>query len=452
MKILKNIEFLEQLQSGQSLFYQLDIRLSLAVIIDLKKLNNEVVFRECFFKGEKITFISSEINDVALSFNNCQFFDNDIFFDNVECREIAFNEVSVHNILSIDAKNITKLSIREFSGLKSNLVLQGNIDGVNIFNSKCFGGIICQNVFCKFFAITGSYISDLQIMHCKYDSFNVSKNFFVESADHYTNFSIFETFEFSKNSIDSNFNFYGCTFSKITRFENLDLTPNSKFGIIDSTFNDKVLFDYSSLGKFKLINVDFVNEASFQETCFTEIDLVKIYFKNNVLFDQIEIRNINSCNRKTIRTIKQQLQKAENKIDYNRFRAYELHAYYRELNWKWSEGFRDKVVLGATILSTGFDHSWRRALGFTLGFGLLFYSLFFISVNHLLDWDLSNWREYGTGYFRFLIVTDLYSPLANGREYISNTNFLGWIVFILGKIFIAFGIYEMIQAFRKFKA
>lgn len=39
---------------------------------------------------------------------------------------------------------------------------------------------------------------------------------------------------------------------------------------------------------------------------------------------------MNECDRRTIRTIKQELQKAENRIDYNRFRAYELAAHYKE--------------------------------------------------------------------------------------------------------------------------
>jgi len=54
------------------------------------------------------------------------------------------------------------------------------------------------------------------------------------------------------------------------------------------------------------------------------------------------------------------------------------------------------------------------------------------------------------GAFRFFLVTDFSSPFRAKGEFFENWGI--WIPLILGKIFIAFGIYEMIQAFRKFKA
>jgi len=43
-----------------------------------------------------------------------------------------------------------------------------------------------------------------------------------------------------------------------------------------------------------------------------------------------------------------------------------------------------------------------------------------------------------------------FNPLVNDKVYLTNP--LSWLIFIFGKIVIAFGIYEMIQSFRKFKA
>ncbi|WP_294824661.1 hypothetical protein, partial [uncultured Flavobacterium sp.] len=145
-----------------------------------------------------------------------------------------------------------------------------------------------------------------------------------------------------------------------------------------------------------------------------------------------------------------------NKIDYNHFRAYELEAYYQELDWNWESGFKDKTILWTTKHVTGFNHSWRKALRFILLSALGFYTLFFIAENYALRLSWSGIPQYITGYFRFLLVTDFYNPLIqNGREYILSDGWnhvISWFLFILGKIFIAFGIYEMIQAFRKFKA
>jgi hypothetical protein len=122
--------------------------------------------------------------------------------------------------------------------------------------------------------------------------------------------------------------------------------------------------------------------------------------------------------------------------------------YYKEL--RWNGNFRDKFILATTWLATGFDHSWRRALVFTLSFGFLFYNLFFISERYYYTFDIARWREFVSGYFRFLLVTDFYNPLIKERVFLTEP--LSWLIFILGKIFIAFGIYEMVQAFRKFKS
>ena len=69
-----------------------------------------------------------------------------------------------------------------------------------------------------------------------------------------------------------------------------------------------------------------------------------------------------------------------------------------------------------------------------------------------INLNFASVKDFLSGYFRFLIVTDFYNPLEKERIFIDNSNTWGWIIFILGKIVLAFGIYEMIQAFRKFKA
>ncbi len=61
---------------------------------------------------------------------------------------------------------------------------------------------------------------------------------------------------------------------------------------------------------------------------------------------------------------------------------------------------------------------------------------------------------YINGFFKYILVTNFDSPLAKENNPISNEMFNyipSYFVFILGKILIAFGIYEMIQSFRKFR-
>jgi len=57
-----------------------------------------------------------------------------------------------------------------------------------------------------------------------------------------------------------------------------------------------------------------------------------------------------------LRTIKQEFQKTENKIDFNRYRNYELNAHYKELSFRKTEQIQLFYGLqnGPQILEIGF--------------------------------------------------------------------------------------------------
>jgi hypothetical protein len=214
----------------------------------------------------------------------------------------------------------------------------------------------------------------------------------------------------------------------------------------------------------------FYDIISLQETYFDIVDIERTIFEKQVYFDDIQIKQIYKCNTRTIRTIKLQLQKAENKIDYNRFRVYEFNAYRDDIKRKLKEFEkdnnhlnhrarepiqlrRDGFILWLSDIVSEYGTDWKRALKFTLYSGILLYSLFFICENYKYKIDLLNWNNitrFTSGLFRFFLVTDFFNPLDSHRTYLTNP--LSWLIFIFGKIVIAFGIYEMIQSFRKFKA
>ncbi|WP_417352419.1 hypothetical protein [Flavobacterium alkalisoli] len=263
--------------------------------------------------------------------------------------------------------------------------------------------------------------------------------------------NIFNFIYFNQCSFNNNETFTKCEFKDYSYFENLIDINSGILNFIDCIFHQYISFNNSQLNKFSIERSTFKDIASFQQTNFQLIKIDRVNFEKGAYFDEISL-NIKGCDRISLRTIKQQLQKAENRIDYNRFRGYELQAYYQELDWK--NNFKDKAILWATKASTGFEHSWTKALRFVLTGAAIFYSLFFFSENYMLspNLDFSSLKDFLSGYFRFLIVTDFYNPLEEKRIFIDNSNTIGWIIFILGKIVLAFGIYEMIQAFRKFKA
>jgi len=94
-----------------------------------------------------------------------------------------------------------------------------------------------------------------------------------------------------------------------------------------------------------------------------------------------------------------------------------------------------------------------KGLRFTLISGFTAFSLFFIFENTRLTVDLNNWQDFVYGYFRFFLITDFKNEYYEAGERVLKFNsIISLFPFIIGKIVIAFGIYEMIQSFRKFKA
>ena len=73
--------------------------------------------------------------------------------------------------------------------------------------------------------------------------------------------------------------------------------------------------------------------------------------------------------------------------------------------------------------------------------------------NFKLNIDLNDWQDFVYGYFRFFLITDFKNEYYEAGERVLKFNsIISLFPFIIGKIAIAFGIYEMIQSFRKFKA
>lgn len=296
--------------------------------------------------------------------------------------------------------------------------------------------------------------STIDILNLSYNKFNGYFNF--KNTKILTS-SIFDTctfksIQFKETDLGHNCLFNNCSFENL-HFLKCKNILNTHLTIKNSLFTNFSHFNESKLNNLKITHTTFEKKASFDSVEVNIINLNQVTFLQGAYFDDIKINKIEDCDRKTIRTIKQELQKAENRIDFNRFRAYELAAHYKELDWKWESGFIDKSILFITKISTDFGNSWRKALRFTIVGGFLIYLVLYIIENREFSIDFLNWNNWErllSGFFRFLLVTDFYNPLETDRIYLTNP--LSWLILIFGKTVIAFGIYEMIQSFRKFKA
>jgi hypothetical protein len=450
-----------------------------------------IIFKECTFKNQ-VRFELINNDKLHLVFHNC-IFENDVNILKCELSRIQFS--SIVQIESID-----------ISGTFDSLYLDSNdtdIKGnISIYNCTINETIDCSNLHISQgqFTLSLHNSEDTDFTSSFKDTtFSVS-NFsgYLGTESSFKNFknlntSLFDDcrlkeISFKDADFGNNTFFINSIFYSNTSFENCKNLDTTELVFRACLFKGLPHFNESKFNHFVLHHVIFENKVSFGRLEINTIDFYQTSFNNGAYFDELQINKIldfeyiNSLNlmaatkwRRTLRVIKQELQKAENKIDYSRFRAYEYIAYKQELtqeitelklqiklkdrllakNRKYATSKRDLIILKLSEQVSDYGTDWKRALKFTLLFGFIFYIPFFIFENWSHSWDCSRWQVFPIGFLRFFILTDFYNPLGDGKTYIENDSLnhvFSWFIFILGKIVIAFGIYEMIQAFRKFKA
>jgi len=458
MKKISGLEFQKLLYkvNGDGQISNFEVEIENVLIIELDKLQIRTNFLNLKIYGGTLKFINKNSASVTiLNFNRCDFFCR-IYIDKCNLFELNFvsNKFKHSSLLLISCK------IKNFKFNEGNIFEIGDleihdcefessfkIDYLKYIESSKLR--IFKTIFNSSATIIDSEINQLAIKECVFnDEFVFFRNKLSLNSPVFFIHCMFNNSTFYETKFNNNTHFVDCKFLNVAEFENTGEELRTVLRFHDCEFLKQVSFNKSRIHKILFSDIKFYDIVSFQETNFGIVEIDRTSFEKQAYFDDIQINQIDVCNRKTIRTIKQQLQKAENRIDFNRFKNYEMALYYKELSWK--NNFIDKSILWATKVSTDFGNSWIKAFWFTIKSGIAFYLLFFLSENYNHSFDFKNISQFISGLFRFFLVTDFYNPLETDRIYLTKP--LSWLIFIFGKIVIAFGIYEMIQSFRKFKA
>ncbi|MDX6191561.1 hypothetical protein SGQ83_19560 [Flavobacterium sp. Fl-318] len=478
MKNIDEFEFEKILYSKEHSISDCKIEFEKISNFDLGKIKPRFLFNNVVFSGKRFSFYKSiEKHSNYITFKNCLFltdlyigdcdFQNLHFVSNTfECQYIIIRNCKILDLRYSDENNFKN------GNLNIDLSEIQNLDFENIIFSEFSKFKLTNSNFPGDVSIIRNNIDQLLVSHC---IFKNRFDYFSNKFNHTRNSALFNNCEFNfSNFFESNFNndtlFSNCKFLNITKIENTGDETKTTLKFDDCEFLKQVSFNKSRIHKIVFNNLKFHDIISLQETYFDIVDIDRTIFEKQAYFDDIEIKQIHNCNTRSIRTIKLQLQKAENKIDYNKFRIYEFNAYKKDIKKKLKEFKKDKdhlnhrvrqpiqlkrdlFILNISDVVSEYGTDWKRALKFTLLTGSIIYLLFFICENSnckitLLNWD--SYTRFTSGLFRFFLVTDFFNPLENDRTYLTNP--LSWLIFIFGKIVIAFGIYEMIQSFRKFKA
>jgi hypothetical protein len=480
----KNLLYKENAKEQISNF---DVEIEDLLIIEIDKLQIKTILSNFRFNGKTLKFIKKNSDTVnLLSFSSCEFLCAIIHFDNCSLFELTF----ISNKFNSNLFLLNNCKINNFKLNEENVFEEGNFE---IYYSEFESNFEIENVkFIDFNSLkiensnlkieNSNFNCNVSIINNEINQLIVSNSIFKEHFDYFgnkpnnkNNSSFFNKCEFNYSSFfETKFNndthFADCKFLNVTKFEKTGDEIRTTLRFDHCEFVNQVSFDKSRIHKLLFNNVSFNNIVSLQETYFDIVDINRTIFEKQAYFDDIQIKQIEKCDRKTIRTIKLQLQKAENKIDYNKFRVYEFNAYRKDIKKKLKEFEKDKnhlnhrlrepvqlkrdiFILWISDIVSEYGTDWKRAFKFTFWSGFSIYLLFYMSENYNHTIETSNWDNWTiliSGFFRFFLVTDFYNPLVDDRVYLTNP--LSWIIFIFGKVVIAFGIYEMIQSFRKFKA
>lgn len=487
-----NAEKFRKMLNTETIFSNLNLKADNKPISIRGLASSWITFSNCNFGSCDLEFLNLNQPELRVEFENC-FFGGNIKITNCIVDQFTFLNTQALKSLNVEKglTDNTKLEMNFFQFSNSSNIVAPEIE-TNFFFNKCridkFDFKNIKHKGGKFRFINNTIgILDSATPHITFNNSTISNSFFghntfkkhtffynckfnsnkkylesTGSPHKHTLFykNVFAKVDFSLTDFINEFEFNECDFKSTTWFEKCENLLNSNLKFIACEFSGFSLFNKSNFNKLTIDRCTFLKSSSFTETEYNSIKLHEVKFEKGAYFEDVKINALEDKKkfkkitasddakswRKTVRSIKQELQKTDNKIDYNRFRTYELSAYYREL--KFLKNFGDKFILGLTILFTGYNYNWFRALLVTILIGMAFYSgLYYIEFYKITT--PQNVNNFTSGAFRFFLVTDFFSPFLE-RKYLSNG--YSWTIFVLGKIVIAFGIYEMIQAFRKFKA
>lgn len=275
-------------------------------------------------------------------------------------------------------------------------------------------------------------------------------------------FSVFHKYcNFENTTFVKLVDFYSCEFRDTQQFhltDFLDITIFSKvifYGQVQFIYNKitektyisfenaifKESFDISRANFWGPMQVWGIETKVFPDFSWLyETDNIK---KHNIKQSSVSLK----CIRESYRRIKQEFRKDNNNIEALRFQEYEMMLYEKELKLQEKRKKEDVIVLFFNKCSNKFGTSWSRGLGFTLFVTLIFYLLFLLSIADNLSLSL-NWI--GIGNFLKYFLQFLNVAIWNYAPFGIEDYILGYIILFVGRIFIGYGYYQTIQAFRKY--
>jgi len=220
-------------------------------------------------------------------------------------------------------------------------------------------------------------------------------------------------------------------------------------------YNVLIIFN-SNLGNTEFENINF---KKFDEVVIAKSDISNMQLTNSLFPKEVQIKtkhpsigveigeaekiNDNLYFKETYRQLKLAMEKVGNRYYALTYKSKELYYQRKELGFSW-----DKLLLYFNFFSNNHGISWIRGILFTLFCALLS----FLYLHSQLSQPLFHWNQiqsiFNTGFSEFIKYLSSYPKLElNG---LVDDNWKVNLTVLLSRIFVSYGIYQTIVAFRKY--
>lgn len=320
-----------------------------------------------------------------------------------------------------------------------------------------------------------SFENSVNFSHTRFEKHTTFWGLNFSGSAHFCYSNFKKGVDFEESVFNGELNFFESIISGDANFKHVeckkkvnawDLTCLGDISFEWANFREKVNFSEMKVenGAANFHGTNFGGNAYFYTGIFHSIDLIKSVIEKGVYFLDAKIEN---ANRETWRIIKNEFLKQNNRIESLKYHALEMRQYEIELFGKgklskfkvirfFHEFFdlfkgknrSDKTILFLNRISNDNNKNPFVGIKFTVLATIISYLLFLFTLK------LENNLEYEFG------LKYLGNNIKHLLEMLNITNFnfqpfgyeYNWahIVLFIGRIFIGYGIYQTIQAFRKF--
>lgn len=259
--------------------------------------------------------------------------------------------------------------------------------------------------------------------------------------------------------------FFNCTFNQRVRFVKSKFEDTVVF--TKSIFEKNAFFTYTRFNDFGIFNranfklgLDLSQSTILKELSFNGVDVdnfstVPITQDDELFEKTVSDGKIPTINKKeTFRIIRNNLLKSNNKLESVRYDYLERLSYEQflsESGKKWYDG--DMLIFSLNRLSNKHRHSFKQGVKFTL---FVVIALHFLSLLMSGNFEFATddfWKHFPTNIKGIIISLNPAHSIKSLKELYRVDQFgVGFYAFnYISRIFVGYGIYQTIQAFRKFK-